>query len=183
MSRISSNVCDASATGASMLTGRFGARRGCRTIKSELETLIWGCLSYGEWNPNTGALIWQREINYEWTMYPGWPSVQNKFRTIPTAGIPEWHGYFSTWKQNGIWEPSQLAITGFRNYGSTTTSGWVVGGITSTGSHSAALTDVSIVDLQKGFDEYFGGELFSHRFYCNSTAKRCYFPNGKEAGL
>lgn len=39
-----------------------------RTIKSELETLVWGCLQYGEYDLSDGSTIWAREIDYEWTM-------------------------------------------------------------------------------------------------------------------
>lgn len=154
-----------------------------RTIKSELETLVWGCLQYGEYDLSDGSTIWAREIDYEWTMYPGWPSLQNKFRTIPMTGSPEWHGYFSAQKQNGIFPPTVLAYSAFSNYGNQVTTGWAVGGITDTGSHSAGLSDTVIVDAQKGFNEYFGGTILTHRFYCDEGAERCYYPNGEEAGL
>lgn len=154
-----------------------------REIKSELETLIWGCLEYGEFDWDTGTRIWTREINYEWTMYPGWPSVQNKFRTIPVVGSPTWYGNFLTQKQNGILPPTALAYSAFANYGNQSTSGWVVGGITDDGSHAAGLSDTNIVDSQKGYNEYFDGTILTHRFTCDSELERCYYPNGEEAGL
>jgi len=154
-----------------------------REVRSELEDFIWGCARYGEYNQDTGAIIWERSITYEWTMYSGWPSAQNKLRTIPSVGSPSMSGTFTSYKQNGILPPTSLALTAFTNAGNTTTSGWNVGSLDTGGQFSVWMGDIVIKDTSKNYEQYFEGSVPSHRFTCDSGAQRCYYPNGQEAPL
>ncbi|MFJ4174700.1 hypothetical protein [Microbacterium sp. NPDC089696] len=154
-----------------------------REVRSELEDFIYGCARYGEYNKDTGAIIWERSITYEWTLYTGWPSAQNKLRTIPSVGSPTMSGTFTSYKQNGILPPDSLALTAFTNVGNTTTSGWNVGSLNTGGQFSVWMGDVVIKDTSKNYEEYFEGYVPSHRFTCDSGVQRCYYPNGQEAGL
>ncbi|MDZ8202730.1 hypothetical protein RZO50_14510 [Microbacterium sp. SSW1-59] len=155
-----------------------------REVVSELQDDTWGCLLYGEYNQSTGAIIWQRHIEYEWNMYAGWPSAQNKLRTIPSTGSPKMTGTFTSFKQNGWWAPpTSLASSTFTNVGNTATEGWVVGQLDEDGQFSVGMGDINIVDTQKGYNQYFEGTIHSHRFTCQSSNQRCFYPNGEEAPL
>lgn len=160
------------------LTGEYE-----REVRSELEDFIFGCARYGEYNQDTGAIIWERSITYEWTMYTGWPSAQNKLRTIPSVGSPTMSGTFTSYKQNGILPPDSLDLTAFTNVGNTTNSGWNVGSLNTGGQFSVWMGDIVIKDTSKNYEQYFEGYVPSHRFTCDSGVQRCYYPNGQEAGL
>lgn len=153
-------------------------------VVSELQDDTWGCVTYGEYNTSTGAVIWQRHIEYEWTLYVGWNSAQNKLRTIPSEGSPQMSGTFTSNKQNGWWAPpTSLSSTAFTNVGNTTTQGYVVGQLNSDGQFSVSMGDVAIIDAQMAYAQYFGGMIFSHRFTCETSTQRCHYPNGEEAPL
>lgn len=154
-----------------------------REVKSELEDFVWDCTVYGQYQNGSGVIIWERSIDWEWTMYPGWPSAQNKLRTIPSAGSPKMQGTFTSWKQNGILPPENLALTVFTNNGNTTTTGWLVDGLNTGGQFSVWIGDIVVTDPQKSFEATFWGNIPGHRFTCDSDDKRCYFPDGEEAGI
>lgn len=164
---------------ASTTAGCGGATR---TIKSELQEFIYGCTPYGQCNPTTGALIWQRTIDWEWNMYTGRPSAQNIFKIFPSNGSPSMSGSFTSRKQNGIAPPSNLVTTNFNNASYATTTSWT-GGMTAEGSHSVFLGGIRVVDTAMGYNAYLDGGLPSHRFTYSSSQNRCYFPNSQEAGL
>jgi hypothetical protein len=152
-------------------------------IKSELQDFTWGCINYGQINLDTGEIVWERHIDIEWNMYPGWNSPQNTLRTIPSAGSPTMSGTFTTYQQNGILAPIPKSASLFSNYGNDFTSGWNPGGTTQDAKYSVWMGDVNIQDNAKAFDEYFDGVINGHRFECDSELERCYFPNGEEAGV
>ncbi|MDQ0729167.1 hypothetical protein QFZ21_004219 [Microbacterium sp. W4I20] len=119
-------------------------------------------------------------------MYTGFPSAQNKIRTIPSAGSPTMSGTVTSRKQNGWWAPpTELSSSIWTNVGNTTTTGWVVGGMNTTGSHSGWIADVHVKDTPRGYDGYLSpdGGFASYRFWCSEDEERCYFPNGEEAGV
>lgn len=153
-----------------------------RYIVSELESNVYFCVLYGQVNsPINGT--WTRSINVEWIMFTGWNSAQNKIRTVPSAGTPTLKGTVSSQKQNGVLPPTKLATSLWSNKGNTTTTGWNVGGLTRSGSHSVVINDLHVTDPGKGYKIFVGGNIATHRFTCNTGTKRCYYPNMKEAPL
>lgn len=153
-----------------------------RTIKSELQEHIYGCTPYGQYNPTTGAIIWQRTIDWEWNMYPGRPSAQNIFKIVPATGSPTMSGAFTSRKHNGIFTPTDLVRATFSNASFATTTTWT-GGMTAEGSHSVFLSSIRVVDSAMGYSGYLDGGIPSHRFTCSSSQNRCYSPGGQEAPL
>lgn len=166
-------------TAASTTAGCGGATR---TIVSELQERIAGCTPYGKYNTTTGAVIWQRTIDWQWTMYTGRPSAQNIFKIVPATGSPTMSGAFTSRKQNGVFTPTNLVRTTFSNASFATTTSWT-GGMTAEGSHSVLLGSIRVVDSAMGYNGYLDGGIPSHRFTCSTSQNRCYFPGGQEAPL
>lgn len=147
-----------------------------RRISSELQNEIDFCVIYGQ----GGATPWARHIVMYWDLYTGWNSAQNKIQSIPGTGTPTISGTLTSRKQNGLLPPTNLAVVGWSNKGNQTTSGYL-GGFTSSGSHSVQIYVMSVYDPQKAFRVDVNTRIDSHRFTCDSSKKRCYFPGGREA--
>lgn len=93
-------------------------------------------------------------------------------------------GTFTSFKQNGWWAPpTSLSSSAFTNVGNTNTQGWVVGQLDEDGQFSVGMGDINIKDTQKGYNQYFEGTIHSHRFTCQDSTDRCFYPNGEEAPL
>jgi len=147
-----------------------------RRISSELQNEIDFCVIYGQ----GGAKPWARHIVMYWDLYTGWNSAQNKVQSLPGTGAPTVSGTLISRKQNGLLPPTNLAVVGWSNKGNQTTTGYL-GGFTTSGSHSVQIYVMSVYDPQKAFSVDINTRIDSHRFTCDSSKKRCYFPGGKEA--
>ncbi|PPI47069.1 hypothetical protein C5D18_04555 [Rathayibacter tritici] len=62
-------------------------------------------------------------------------------------------------------------------------AGYVVGGLTTGGSHSVKMEDLEVSDPTYSFNHVVGVGEATPRFECDSEQERCFYPNGEEAGL
>lgn len=155
-----------------------------RTIVSELQVDLYLCAVYGQVNsPEFGS--WTRSIQIDWTVYPGWNSAQSRISTIPSEGSPTLTGTVTSQKQNGVLPPTELSSAAFTMQGNDSATGYVVGGLNTDGSHSVKMEDLYVTDADYAFDQAIegSGQDVTPRFSCDSSANRCFYPNGEEAGL
>lgn len=153
-----------------------------RSIVSELQVNIEHCVVYGQQgHPTNGS--WSRSILVDWTVYPGWNSAQSRISTIPSAGSPTLRGTVTSQRQNGILPPTELSSAAFSLTGNTSATGYVVGGLTSNGSHSVKTEDLDVTDPTYSFNFYVGDNIPTPRFTCDTSEQRCYYPGGQEAPL
>lgn len=163
----------------------FGAPT--RTIVSELQVNVDACIGYGQNNhPQNGS--WLRTAKVEWTVYTGYNSIQNKLRLISTeaANGDVWlFGTLTLQKQNGIGIPGDLSSSVFDiRSGNPPVDAAYLPGTTSWGSHAVRMDDLSVTDFDYQFSAQVSDPtLFTPRFHCDTNVKRCYYPNGEEAGL
>ncbi|WP_161793721.1 hypothetical protein [Agreia bicolorata] len=153
-----------------------------RRVVSELDAFAQFCIFYGQVDhPQNGT--WTRSIWVTWHQYPGWNSAQSQINTQSNEGAPELSGTVSSRRQNGIFPPTVISSSLWSNNGNMTTTGWVVGGLTTGGSHSLAINDMNVTDFSKGFSLGLDDEISSLRFTCDSELERCFYPNSQEAPL
>ncbi|MFT4210612.1 MAG: hypothetical protein QM626_01965 [Microbacterium sp.] len=155
-----------------------------RTIVSELQVNIDFCIIYGQnGDPVNGS--WARSLSVEWTSYPGYPSVQNRLRTISAyaSGVILW-GTLTLQKQNGILPPSAISSSVVELRSGFAETDWLVGNVSSDGSHSVRYADLKVTDYDYSFDATVNVDgMTTPRFTCDSEQERCYYPDGQEAGL
>lgn len=155
-----------------------------RTIVSELQVNIDFCVIYGQnGDPLNGS--WSRSLKVEWTSYPGYPSTNNRLRTISTFAsngqVTLW-GSIHSQRQNGGFPPSTLtsALLELRN--GLPVAGWEMYGTNSNGTFAIRIEDFEITDIDYGFNAPVNMlPSFTPRFVCHNDTERCFFPNGDEA--
>ncbi|WP_146085045.1 hypothetical protein [Rathayibacter tritici] len=153
-----------------------------RTIINELQVDINLCVIYGQVDSPVND-TWTRSIIVDWTVYPGWNSAQSRISTIPSEGSPTLTGTVTSQRQNGVLPPTELSSAAFTMSGNDVQAGYVVGGLTTGGSHSVKMEDLEVSDPTYSFNHVVGVGEATPRFECDSEQERCFYPNGEEAGL
>lgn len=121
-------------------------------------------------------------------MFTGYNSVQNKLRLISTeasTGDVWLFGTVTLQKQNGLGIPSDqsAAIIDIRSGNPPVDAAWLTG-TNNWGSHAVRFDDLAITDMDYAFSaQVTDPTVFTPRFHCDTNVKRCYYPNGQEAGL